>query len=377
MNPIIRTMLRAARRNYVHTSNRLAGYNPVGGGEVPKSLKICADDLCRVCGKTTEAKSGLRIIYLVPSDNSPTGGHKVSYRQIEVISSQGMQSVAFHPEKPGASYTWFSHNVKSLMVSHFDPRSDFLVFPEVWAAVAAKFCIPAGLRYAIYVQNGYLTHFSAGFTQDAVRQAYEHADLVLSISSDTTEMISLAYPFVTHERILRIFLSVPPLFSPGDKERLITYMPRKLREHSERLCLYLQNVLRDGWQLQAIENLDERGVAALMSRSAIFLSFSELEGYGLPPIEAALSGNIVVGYTGQGAKEFFSRPIFREVPNGDFLVFVEQVRIAIEDAEHGISKTEEFLSQAASLRDAHSVTNETAHLMRFVGRVREIMGMNR
>jgi hypothetical protein len=376
MNPMIRSMLRGTRRNFVKFSNRLAGYDLVGAGSIPKSLKICTDDVCRICGKTAETKSSPRIIYLLPSDNSPIGGNKVIYRQIEIISNQGMQSFAFHAEKPGSSYSWFSHNVRTLMVGHFDPRSDFLVFPEMWAAVAAKFCIPAGLRYAIYVQNGYLAHNSAGFTQDVVRQAYEHADLVLSISSDTTEVISLTYPFVQHEKILRIFLSVPLVFSPGNKERLITYMPRKLRAHSERLSLYLQNILRDGWKLQAIENLDEQGVAELMSRSSIFLSFSELEGYGLPPIEAALSGNIVVGYTGEGAKEYFFRPIFREVSNGDFLQYVAQVRAAIEDSERGFSETEEFLSQVASLANAHSVTNEIAHIIRFMGRVREIMAMD-
>ena len=167
-----------------------------------------------------------------------------------------------------------------------------------------------------------------------------------------------------------------PLFSPGNKERLITYMPRKLPTHSERLCLYLQEILRDdGWQLQAIENLDERATATLMSRSAIFLSFSEFEGCPLPPIEAALSGNVVVGYTGQGGKEYFQRPIFREVPNGNFLFFVEQVRSAMEDVVQGIAKTEEFLRQAALLADAHSAKLETSNVMSFVGRVRETMGM--
>ena len=35
----------------------------------------------------------------------------------------------------------------------------------------------------------------------------------------------------------------------------------------------------------------------------IFLSFSSLEGLGLPPVEAALAGNHVIGYTGEGGNE--------------------------------------------------------------------------
>jgi hypothetical protein len=376
MKQAVRRFARATRRHLVRISNRLEGYDPVGHGTVPRSLHICEDVDCRVCNKIVENKSKLRIVYILPSDNSPTGGHKVSYQQCEIISNHGVDCFAFHAEKPAASYTWFSHNVKTLKTGHFDPQSDFLIFSEGWAAVAATFCIPAGLRYAIFVQNGYLTHEAAGFAESVVCQAYEHASLVLSISSDTSAVISLAYPHVPPEKIIRIRHSVSPLFAPGPKQQLLTYMPRKLRAHAERLRLYLRNALPHEWQMLAIENLDERGVAAVLSRSSIFLSLSELEGCPLPPIEAALSGNIVVGYSGQGAKEYFVRPIFREVQNGDFLRFVAEVQIAVDDAEHGFSQHAAFMAQSSLLAKTHSRANEVAHVMNFVAKVRQIMGLD-
>lgn len=375
-HPRVKNVLRAVRRGLVRLSNKLDGYDPVGSGRLPKSLKICTDDGCRVCREDVSSDSTFRITYLLPSDNSPSGGNKVTYRHIELISKAGIPCVAFHPEKPGASYSWFPHQVRSLAVGHFDPRRDFLVIPEIWAPLATKFCVPAGLPYGIFVQNGYLAHQCAGFEQSAVREAYQHADLVLSISTHTTEILSLLYPFVPKERVLRIYLSVSPLFGPSQKERLITYMPRKLGAHSDRLCLYLQNYLSNGWRLHPIEDLDEQGVAALMARSSIFLSFSDLEGYGLPPLEAALAGNIVVGYTGQAGNEYFGSPIFRDVPNGDFLLFVAKVRAAIDDAERGVAQSDAFLQQARMLRDAHSVANEVAHLNAFTARAREIIASN-
>lgn len=42
--------------------------------------------------------------------------------------------------------------------------------------------------------------------------------------------------------------------------------------------------------------------------SRIFLSFSDLEGLGLPPIEAALCGNYVIGYHGGGGREYWRAP---------------------------------------------------------------------
>ena len=80
-----------------------------------------------------------------------------------------------------------------------------------------------------------------------------------------------------------------------------------------------------------------------------------------------------MGYTGEGAKEFFAPPIFREVENGDFLSFVARIRSAIEDVERGLPNSEIFLQQIASLAKAHSEENETLRVMQFVERVRGIM----
>ena len=79
-------------------------------------------------------------------------------------------------------------------------------------------------------------------------------------------------------------------------------MPRRLSQHSEQVCFLLKQYIPPDWRILPINNKSELEVAELLSISAIFMSFSDQEGYGLPPLEAALSGNIVVGYSGQGGK---------------------------------------------------------------------------
>ncbi|HWG75645.1 MAG TPA: hypothetical protein VN660_02510 [Steroidobacteraceae bacterium] len=359
------------RRFVVRAHQRLTGLHPVGAGKVPPTLQLCTLDACGVCGKPR--REPFRIIYLLPTIDTPIGGNKVSYRHIQTIRRLGVPCVAFHAEKPGSTFSWFKHDVESLPVAHFDPRTDFLVISEVWAALAKKFCVPAGLRYAIFVQNGYLAHQDAGFGRDVLSEAYRRANLVLSISEDTTAVTRLLYPFLEDRQILRLTLSVPPMFSPGVKQRLIAYMPRKLREHAQRVRLYLEQLLQNGWQLQAIDGVGEEEVAAALARSSIFLSFSELEGYGLPPLEAALAGNLVVGYTGQGGREFFAPPLFRPVENGDFLSYVAEVQRAIVDVEAGVLGTTEVEQQRARLARMHSGQRETEELARFIARVRLLM----
>ncbi|HEY7930012.1 MAG TPA: hypothetical protein VID71_08375 [Steroidobacteraceae bacterium] len=372
MTSAARRGLRLTRRLLLRTHQRLSGLDPVGDGRLPTALELCTRDVCASCGKP--ARTPLRIAYLLPTIDTPIGGNKVSYRHIETIGRLGVPCFAFHAERPGSTFTWFPHAVESLKCGHFDPRRDFLVFSEVWAALAAKFCVPAALRYAIFVQNGYLAHFTAGFDRKAVKEAYRHADIVLSISDDTTAVTRLLYPFLEERQLMRLTLSVPPIFRPAAKEPLISYMPRKLPEHAQRICLYLEQRLPGAWRLQAIDRLTEEQVAATLARSSIFLSFSELEGYGLPPLEAALAGNLVVGYTGQGGREFFAPPMFRAVENGDFLRYVSEVERAISDIDAGVVGADVLQQQRRELETSHSLAREAEGLAQFVARVRALMG---
>lgn len=346
--------------------------NEAGCGTVPRTMRLCTAADCRICGKRALPKRQFRIVYLAPAWDAPSGGNKVIYQHVEAIARLGRPCWVFHPARPGSTYTWMKHQVQSLAVGHFDPHNDFLVFPEVWAAWAAEFCVPAGLKYAIFVQNGYLAHASAGFSFDRVAEAYRYAALVLSISDDTSEMLRLLFPFLEPERIQRVYCSVPHVFAPASKEALITYMPRKLRGHAARLEVYLRNSLPE-WRLQAIDEMPVHEVAALMARSSIFLSLADMEGYGLPPVEAALAGNLVVGYTGQGAREYFSRPIFREVPNGDLKRFISEVKLATRDVIQGIAGSAPFQNQVAALAAAHSTANEEAHVWAFARRAHSIL----
>jgi hypothetical protein len=186
-------------------------------------------------------------------------------------------------------------------------------------------------------------------------------------------MVEMLFPFVPCERVLRVYCSVPSAFAPSAKQPLITYMPRKLRHHAERLEYYLAHVLPAQWRLARIDDMPAPQVSALMSTSSIFLSLSDMEGYGLPPLEAALCANVVVGYSGQGGKEYFLRPIFREVPHGDFRAFVSEVQSAIRDVCHGIHTSAPFLNQIAALAATHSAANETVHVAAFARRAYAIL----
>ena len=108
-------------------------------------------------------------------------------------------------------------------------------------------------------------------------------------------------------------------------------MPRKLSNHSNLLFFYLKNLLFKNWKVLPLINISEKNLIKNLSKSKIFLSFSNLEGIGIPPIEAALSGNKVIGYTGGGGSEYWKGKIFKKVENGEIADFGNKVLREIND----------------------------------------------
>ena len=102
-------------------------------------------------------------------------------------------------------------------------------------------------------------------------------------------------------------------------------MPRKLPSHSNLLLFYLKNLLPKKWKVLPLINVSEKKLIHTLSISKIFLSFSDFEGVGLPPIEAALSGNKVIGYVGGGGSEYWKKPIFTKVENGEIEDFAKKI----------------------------------------------------
>ena len=182
-------------------------------------------------------------------------------------------------------------------------------------------------------------------------------------------MISTVYPTVDKKKIIRVHPHVDDGFVPGEKEKIISYMPRKLPVHSQRLMFYLLEYLPADWSVVPIENMVPFKAADILSRSSIFLSFCDIEGFGLPPLEAAISGAVVVGYTGQGAREYFKKPNLITVQNGDFRNFTLKVADAIKAVDAGLLDTEGFQEGRALLVKKYGRENEQRQLEAFVKRV--------
>ena len=325
----------------------------------------------------------MKLIWLCHPIKKAVGGVKVIYRQAELVNQLlqplGHSAVVMHPNTWRFRVKWFETHVPverrwfhwrwvgkpslSGIDGCFDPQQELVVVPELWARKYGDQLARLGVPYAIYVQNGY--YISKG-DPAVLNAAYAGARCVLTISDDASRCVAMAFPG-TEDRILRVHYSVDvQRFNPHQpKENLITYMPRKLADHSSKVLFFLRNHLPAHWRIQAIDGLNEAGVADLLQRSKIFMSFSHFEGCPLPPLEAALCGNQVIGYTGQGAQEYWSPAVFEAVESGNVVGFAQSVLRKIQQ----LDAAPEFplaLDVIEDLRARYSPEQERSDMSTFI-----------
>lgn len=323
-----------------------------------------------------------RIIYLCNADNTPTGGIKVIYRHAELLTDLGADAYVIHPDNLDFGCTWFEHHTRLLRIRDLDTESDFLILPEIYAGLIGPQCIDQHVRFAIFVQNGYASHsLDPSQTFEVLDRVYQAADLILSISEDTTRMVAFNYPGLDPARLVRAQYSIHERFLADNRGvkasaiPTISLMTRKMADHVDRVVFALRQQLRkhrpmQPWRIEPIHNVDEATVAAVLSASRIFLSFSDFEGLPLPPLEAALAGNLVIGYTGQGGREYWRKPNFQEIAQGDIRGFVAAVCEAVRRIDTKRMTYDDLAPGIRMLTKKYSLAAERENLRTLLGRIR-------
>ena len=124
-------------------------------------------------------------------------------------------------------------------------------------------------------------------------------------------------------------------FQPAVKEKRIALMPRRRRED---LLGAVQLIRRSGrlgdWKIVLIDGMTQHEVAEELGRAAIFLFGAEREGVGLPGAEAMASGCYVVGFTGDGAKEYMLPAHSSVIADSDVVDMCDRTLEAMDWFDH-------------------------------------------
>lgn len=270
------------------------------------------------------------MIYVIAADSDkPMGGVMQQYRLAEALIQAGHRAAVLHSRR-GFRCTWFEHQVP--VVYEQDAAigaDDLLVVPD---EIASHFVDTAPCPYVVFNQNPYLLLESMNYDYEVRRAARAMRARrmlgVIVVSESSLDFMRYAFPDVPAARIR--YCIDGSLVRPRAKTIAVSYMPRK---SGDRLRLVLQLLELRGaiapGEAVAIEGVRHRDVRRLLGMTRVFLSGSEMEGFGLPVAEALASGAVVVGYDGEGGRELFRDPFAIRVDGGAVLSFADRAERVI------------------------------------------------
>lgn len=308
----------------------------------------------------------------------PSGGRAFVYHLVDILTRNGFDAYVLH-QKENFRYSWFentvpvrwTHQIKRSRLEtleqwgkfHLDrlrehrvntptvtdavtvDSKDVLVIPETRAHLFSR-TLP-GVPKIILNQNPYFFAQNAGLKTPEI--SIYHPDIKGCIAMSKID-------YEIHRLIVPDNIWYVPYFIDADryrysrtKKRQIAYMPRRLKEDSDAVTNLLK--LRDnlkGFTFVPIQDVNQQQVAEVMKESLIFLSFSNREGFGLPPAEAMACGCIVIGYSGNGGDEFFDKGVAIKVPYGDLVKYINSVERTIADYERDPGNLDRFRLRASN-----------------------------
>ncbi len=334
------------------------------------------------------------IIFFTHAEKRPSGGAKYIYKFSQIINGmKNFSSEIVHIKKKRTSkyknsinkilnlkkdiysgwqfneitytenfkYNWFKNKINLKENFEFNFKKDFVILPEIFAHLANELLIKKKVRYAIFVQNGY--SLDSTNNEQNLFKAYKNARFILAGSKDTYNCIKLRFPKLKTQ-ILKVNYSLDiGKINFNKKKNLITYTNRKLPQHSNLVISYLKPHLPKKWILKNLNDLSYEKYLSIIKQSKIFLSFSSLEGLGLPPVEAALAGNQVIGYTGEGGNDYWQKPLFIKVNSGEINKFVLNI---INEIKRNNLKKKHLKTKYNLLKKKFSKENEIKSIKNFL-----------
>ncbi|MDM4718573.1 glycosyltransferase [Micromonospora sp. WMMA1363] len=279
-----------------------------------------------------ESRPGPGVVYyLSPDDDKPSGGIRNLYRHVDLLNESGIPAAVLHA-RPGFRAEWFANDTRVAAAGDVTlGPSDLLVVPEYFGPGLDR--LPAPVRKLVFNQNAYHTFAEVPVDGTAAGAPYRDCpgiEALVTVSRDNAALLRHAFPDLD-VHLARVVVDAQVFHPPARPAApRIGHMPRRRAAEQEQLLHILRSrgVLA-GWELVPIDGLTEAQTAEALRSCAVFLSFSEREGFGLPPAEAMASGAYVVGFTGLAGRDFFDPRYCAPVAEGDLLGYAVAVERAL------------------------------------------------
>ncbi len=271
-------------------------------------------------------------IYYICFVPAKTGGELVNLQSVATLNQLGVRAVALvNPDAGiGDLPTDFTLPLEQLAPGRRFGPDDIVVIPEYYRDAFGHFA-KQPCRRVVHTQGPFLTF--RGF--DSMRQM-NAAGLNAGIScSRFGRQLMLRMGSQLTWQVVTPF--VHPLFrqSGAAKKLQVAYMPDKRPKEAPVVHALFRQMYPefDAVPWLPIAGISRKACAEVMAQSAVFASFSYLEGLGLPPLEAMASGCLVCGFDGHGGSDYADADNGLWVKEGDHEGFAHAVATALKLAQ--------------------------------------------
>jgi hypothetical protein len=306
-----------------------------------------------------------QILYFNHDNPKPAGGVRTIYEHVGHLVRNGFNAFVVQG-RTGFKPDWFSAGVPAISYEqglNVSP-DDVMVIPEDLPILWRLCELP--LKKIIFCQN----HFCA-FSMLAPGQTWRSLGIAQVLCSSEAIAEFVRKDLGWSEAPIVHYAVDPRLFKPGKKKIQIAYMPRKAPIDAA----FIRGLFtRMGGRAAEVPWMEVDGVsieraAAIMAESAIFLSLSRLEGFGLPPIEAMASGCVVVGYHGQGGLEYARPDNGFWCPEADPYACVAALRNVVEMFLNEDAKLGPVIDAAKQTAAPYTPQRQETEIVQFMQRV--------
>lgn len=315
-----------------------------------------------------------KIFYFCYDHQKPTGGQKQMYRHIDILNRNGYQAYILHTQK-GFRLRWFENNTKVIDGEEFtklyNKRTDYIVLPEDLGIRILAF--PG--RKIIFNQNIYYGFNSFGFNKiNKWPYLDKNVKFVMIVSSHNQRYLQFIFPNV---RIRRIYYGVNPkkfiYKSVEQKKKMITILPGKAPLDNNFLYQAISARAQQNYNMlkhyvwKMVGTYTESKMSRIFGQSTIFIFLSLYEGFGMMPLEAMLSGALVVAYKRGAYSEYLNSSNSFLVDASDKLGLVKKVEEIARKfgTESGRKKLAKISQNAYETAKRYSLEREEKSVLKF------------
>lgn len=333
----------------------------------------------------------MKIVYFCPDSAEPSGGTKNIYKHVELLVKNHFDAYVLHQRRTGPNgwtgkLEWFRNDVPILYAEESFPklyRDDYFIVPELLGTQIVRDFRGLQCNKIVYVQSfayiasslgyRYLTDPNVSWKDGGFKKVFVISDVTRTATLflfDYVEEDLIYIPnfvdsdiFHNHTKLARGTRTI----TCNDKEKTVVFNVRKYPERCRDILLLVKQMipsLHRQWSVVEVSGMSQAHFAELLRKSAIYLSCSPAEGFGIPLLEAMACNAIAVGHSGLGALDFFDTE-FADHSNTTFNTAVK-LSAAIRIYENGDrDKWNVITKQQLRQVDRFSIENTERHLISF------------